>query len=331
MRFIIALITLLNAAGPASERPEWDNPSIVTVGTEKPHATMMVYPTAELAKAGRRAQSPWFQSLDGTWKFQGSLRPADRPLDFYRTDFSDAKWRTIPVPSCWQMHGFDIPIYTNIIYPWPQDPAAPPSVPQDFSPVGSYRRTFTVPAAWKGRTVYLHFAGVDSAFYVWVNGIKVGYNEDSRTPAEFDITPQLKPGSNLLAVEVYRFGDGAFLEDQDMWRMSGIYREVFLWSVAETHVRDVEIRSDLDSSYKDALLNVTAWVNRPGPCTLTAELLDAAGVAVGKTEAPCEQETELTMKLADVKKWSAESPYLYRLLLTLKDPGRSRSRAGVSW
>jgi beta-galactosidase len=321
MRFIIALITLLNAAGPASERPEWDNPSIVTVGTEKPHATMMVYPTAELAKAGRRAQSPWFQSLDGTWKFQGSLRPADRPLDFYRTDFSDAKWRTIPVPSCWQMHGFDIPIYTNIIYPWPQDPAAPPSVPQDFSPVGSYRRTFTVPAAWKGRTVYLHFAGVDSAFYVWVNGIKVGYNEDSRTPAEFDITPQLKPGSNLLAVEVYRFGDGAFLEDQDMWRMSGIYREVFLWSVAETHVRDVEIRSDLDSSYKDALLNVTAWVNRPGQCTLTAELLDAAGVAVGKTEAPCEQETELTMKLADVKKWSAESPYLYRLLLTLKDPG----------
>jgi len=200
MRFIIALFSLLLGVGSATERPEWDNPSIVKVGTEKPHATMMAYPTAELARTGQKAQSPWFYSLNGTWKFQGSLRPADRPLDFYRTDFSDAAWRTIPVPSSWQMHGFDIPIYANETYPWPQDPAAPPSVPKDFNPVGSYRRTFTIPPAWKGRTVYLHFAGVDSAFYVWMNGVKLGYNEDSRTPAEFDITPHLKPGTNLLAV-----------------------------------------------------------------------------------------------------------------------------------
>jgi beta-galactosidase len=321
MRFIIALFSLLIGAGSAAERPEWDNPSIVKVGTEKPHATMMVYPTAELAKAGQKAQSPWFQSLNGTWKFQGSLRPADRPLDFYRADFSDAAWRTIPVPSCWQMHGFDIPIYTNIIYPWPQDPAAPPNVPKDFNPVGSYRRTFTVPPAWKGRTVYLHFAGVDSAFYVWVNGAKLGYNEDSRTPAEFNITPHLKPGTNLLAVEVYRFGDGAFLEDQDMWRMSGIYREVFLWSVADRHVQDFEVQTELDGAYKDAKLEVRAVLNQPHECTLSAELFDATGQTVGAKAAACAEETELSIKIAGVKKWSAESPYLYKLLLTLKDSG----------
>ena len=323
MRLIVALFSLLICSGSAAERPEWDNPSVVKVGTEDPHATMMVYPTAELARTGQKAQSPWFRSLNGTWKFRGSLRPADRPLDFCRTDFDDTAWRTIPVPSCWQMHGFDIPIYTNIIYPWPQDPAAPPDVPKDFNPVGSYRRNFSVPPTWKGRTVYLHFAGVDSAFYVWVNGVKLGYSEDSRTPAEFNITPHLKEGTNLLAVEVYRFGDGAFLEDQDMWRMSGIYRDVYLWSVGERHVRDFEVRTELDSTYTDAGLMVKARVNEHGECTLAAELTDATGRSIGKTSAPCAEQTELTIKVPAVKKWSAESPYLYNLLLTLEDPSGS--------
>jgi beta-galactosidase len=280
---------------------------------------MMVYPTGELAKAGLPSQSPWHQSLNGAWKFQGTMRPADRPLDFYRTEFNDAAWRTIPVPSNWQMHGFDIPIYSNIIYPWPQDPKAAPNVPKDFNPVGSYRKSFSVPLAWKGRKVYLHFAGVDSAFYAWVNGVKIGYNEDSRTPAEFDITPHLQPGLNLLAVEVYRFGDGAFLEDQDMWRMSGIYRDVFLWSTAEQHVRDFEIQTELDADYKDAELKIAAEVNSPGKCALSADLFDAAGRSAGRAEAPCAPTTRLAIKAPGVKKWSAESPYLYHLLLSLKD------------
>jgi beta-galactosidase len=228
MRITMAVLAVSVIFCRARDRPEWNNPAIVKVGTEKPHATMMVYPTAALAMTGQIAQSPWYRSLNGSWKFQGSLRPADRPLEFYRPDFDDSSWRTIPVPSNWQLHGFDIPIYSNVLYPWPQDPKSAPNVPTDLSPVGSYRRTFTVPEGWKGRTVYLHFAGVDSAFYVWVNGVKLGYSEDSRTPAEFDITRHLKPGVNSLAVEIYRFGDGAFLEDQDMWRMSGIYRDVFL-------------------------------------------------------------------------------------------------------
>ena len=182
MKTWIGLLALMALPGFGADRPEWDNPKILHVGTEKPHATMMVYPTAELARTGEPAKSPWYHSLNGAWKFHGSPRPADRPLEFYRPGYNDSAWRTIPVPSSWQMHGFDIPIYTNIIYPWPQDPAAPPKPPHDWNPVGSYRTRFDRPANWSGRQVYLHFDGVDSCFYVWVNGKYVGYSEDSRTP-----------------------------------------------------------------------------------------------------------------------------------------------------
>src|ERR1035441_6272017 len=154
---LIAVFVALCAAAMAQERPEWDNPAIVHVGTEKPHATMMAYPSASLARTGDRAKSPWFQLLNGAWRFHGSLRPAERPLDFFRTDYNDSSWDTMPVPASWQMHGFDIPIYTNIIYPWPQDAAKPPQVPYEFNPVGSYRMHFTVPPAWQGRRIYLHF------------------------------------------------------------------------------------------------------------------------------------------------------------------------------
>ncbi|HWB97010.1 MAG TPA: glycoside hydrolase family 2 TIM barrel-domain containing protein, partial [Bryobacteraceae bacterium] len=302
-----------------AQRPEWDNPAIVHVGTERPHATMMVYPTVEMARAANPAASPWRLSLNGTWKFHGSVRPDQRPLDFYRPEFSDASWRDMPVPAAWQMHGFDIPIYTNIIYPWPQDPKAAPNVPYDFNPVGSYRTRFTVPSDWADRKVYLHFAGVDSCFYVWVNGVKLGYHEDSRTPAEFDITPHLKPGENLLAVEVYRFGDGAFLEDQDMWRMSGIYRDVFLWSTPQTHVRDFEVHTDLDRAYRDATLTVDAEVLNPGDAKLSGTLRDASG-AVAAELAPVNAAGKVTLRvsLANPRKWTAETPNLYQLVLSLR-------------
>ncbi len=320
MRFATMLF-LFCGAGFAADKPEWDNPAIVHIGTEKPHATMMVYPSAEVARAGK---SPWQQSLNGQWKFHGSMRPAERPVDFYRTDYNDAAWGTIPVPSAWQMHGFDIPIYTNIIYPWPQDPAKPPQVPYDFNPVGSYRMRFTVPPEWKGRQVYLHFDGVDSAFYAWVNGTKLGYSEDSRTPAEFNLTPHLKSGSNLLAVEVYRFGDGAFLEDQDMWRMSGIFRDVYLWSTPGQHVRDFEVRTELDNDYKDATLRVRAKLSnvsdKPAKVTLGASLEGVVKPASASIDIPAKGETEadLEIPVANPRKWSAEQPNLYKLLLTLK-------------
>jgi beta-galactosidase len=330
MRYTFLVFLGISLAATAADRPEWDNPAIVHVGTQKPHSTLMVYPSAELARTGDRAQSPWFLSLNGTWKFRGSLRPSDRPADFYRPDFSDATWDTIPVPSSWQMHGFDIPIYTNIIYPWPQDPSKPPQVPYAFNPVGSYRMHFTVPPAWNGRPVYLHFDGVDSAFYAWVNGHKLGYSEDSRTPAEFDLTPYLKAGSNLLAVEVYRFGDGAFLEDQDMWRMSGIFRDVYLYATAKQHLRDYEIHTDLDDQYRDATLRIKGWLTnaaeKDAKVTITAALSDAAGMPVGQPATATvelggksEAVNELSIPVSAPHKWSAETPYLYRLLLTVRN------------
>lgn len=324
------IIFLLFVAVASADKPEWDNPAIIHTGTLPPHTTMMSYPTAELAAGQDCAASPWFHLLNGSWKFHGSMRPSDRPRDFYRPEYSDADWGTIPVPASWQMHGFDIPIYTNIIYPWPQDRNGPPTPPYDFHPVGSYRRQFTLPSAWQGRRVLLHFAGVDSAFYAWVNGHKLGYHEDSRTPAEFDITPYAKPGVNLLAVEVYRFGDGAFLEDQDMWRMSGIYRDVYLWSTADQHIRDFEVHAGLDAVYRDSPFAVDAWVSNAARAarrlSITAELFDAGGRSVVRMTSPTvdvaaggEQKVTLAETVRSPHHWTAETPYLYKLLLTLRD------------
>lgn len=320
MRSFVSLFLFTALAGSLAAQ-EWADPKVIQVGAEKPHATMMAYPVAELARTLDRTRSPWFRTLNGDWKFHWSPDPMSRPVEFYKTEFNDKAWGLLPVPSNWQIQGHGVPIYTNIVYPWPQDPKAAPVVPREKNEVGSYRRTFTAPADWKGREVYLHFEGVDSAFYVWVNGQRAGYSEDSRTSAEFNITRLLKPGENLLAVEVYRFSDGAFLEDQDMWRMSGIFREVFLWSTAAAHVRDFEVITDLDAQYRDGSLRVKAEVLNPGG-SLTMELLDpdgkpaAAGVTKNATAA-----TELSMNVAAPKKWTAETPSLYTLLLTLKSAG----------
>ena len=189
----------------------------------------------------------------------------------------------LPVPSNWQMHGYGRPVYTNILYPFPQNPREAPVVPREKNEVGSYRRTFVVPAGWQGKQVFLHFEGVDSAFYVWINGQKAGYSEDSRTAAEFNITKMLKPGENVVAVEVYQYSDGSFVEDQDMWRMSGIFRDVYLWAAPETRVRDIEVRTELDGSYRDGTLRVKAWMASPAD-SLALELLDAQGRAVAPVQ-----------------------------------------------
>lgn len=310
MRTFLFAFTALTLT--AQQKPEWDDPSVIQAGAEKPRATFMVYPTRALALTHDRTKSPWHQSLNGTWKFNLSKNPASRPVNFFEAGFDDAAWKTIPVPSNWQMQGYDYPIYTNVLYPFPQSAKEPPSVPKDYNPVGSYRRTFTVPPAWKGRQVFLHFDGVDSAFYVWVNGKRAGYSEDSRTGAEFNITAHLKAGANLLAVEVYRYSDGAFLEDQDMWRMSGIFRDVYLWSAGSPHVRDFEVLTDLDANYKDATLRVKAELTGG---SIEAELLDAAGKSVGQAKGA----GEIAMAVSNPAKWTAETPNLYTLLLTVKD------------
>jgi beta-galactosidase len=242
------------------------------------------------------------------------------------------------VPSNWQLHGYGIPIYTNIVYPF-GDPD-PPRIPHDNNPVGSYRRSFTVPEAWRGRPVLLHFAGVESAFYVWLNGIRLGYSQGSRTPAEFELTPHLKPGENLLAVEVYRWSDGSYLEDQDFWRLSGIFRDVALVSPGALAIDDFEVRSDLDEEYRDAALAVDVVVAAhaaAGAVSVEAELLDPRGERVlgpltGTAEMPAAGSATVRLEgsVSNPAKWTAETPALYTLLLTLKDAAGSELEV-VPW
>ena len=224
----LALLTILLAAAGAQTRgPDWEDPTMIGQNKEPGHCTLMPYADAASALEGRRETSRFYRSLNGKWKFNWVNKPADRPTDFYQSDYDVSDWAEIPVPSNWQMHGYGRPIYLNMTYPFP---ANPPYIPHDYNPVGSYRRTFDLPKAWDGREVFLHFDGVKSAFYVWINGKKVGYSQGSMTPAEFNVTPYLQPGKNVIAAEVYRWSDGSYLEDQDMWRLSGIYRNVYLFA-----------------------------------------------------------------------------------------------------
>jgi len=310
-----------------SVRPEWQDEMRLHEGTEAPAATMAVFPDEASAQALRREASPFFASLNGTWKIAYVTKPADRIADFWQPGFDDSAWKTIPVPSNVEVQGFGIPIYTNITYPWKV--TNPPVIPADYNPVSAFRRTFTIPPAWQGREIFLTFDGVNSFFYLWLNGHKLGFSKDSRTPATFRATPWLKGGENLLAVEVFRWNDGSYLEDQDFWRLSGIFRDVFLWSVPPVHLRDFEVRTDLDGNYRDAVLVVRAAIaGDPRGCSIEAALRDPAGRELFRaplTSRPQAAEDgfdfELSRPVAEPLQWSAETPQLYRLLLTLKDAG----------
>ncbi|VGO19762.1 glycoside hydrolase family 2 TIM barrel-domain containing protein [Pontiella sulfatireligans] len=308
-------LAILAALSPVSRATEWNDLSILQVNREAPRASMMVFPDAKAAMEYDRTSSPWFQSLNGEWKFNWVRSPKDRPVDFYKSDYDVKNWGTIPVPSNWEMKGHGLRIYTNIKYPFKMDP---PHAPTDWNPVGSYRREFTVSKGWKDRETYMVFDGVQSAFYLWINGEKVGYSQGSRTPAEFNISKYLKEGANTLAVEVYRWSDGSYLEDQDFWRLSGIYRDVYLWSTAKTHVRDFTVVTDLDEQYKDATLKVAVEILNPKGSVEIA-LLDADGKKMGRAGSPSAPSVALEIPVAAPAKWSAETPKLYTALITLKD------------
>ncbi|ELS58246.1 glycoside hydrolase family 2 TIM barrel-domain containing protein [Streptomyces viridochromogenes] len=335
-----ATVHAADGDGAAAGTPEWNGDiSLFQVGAEPPHTTLMPYADVRQALAADRTRSPYRLSLDGKWKFAYAERPDDRDTDFYRTDVDDRDWDTIPVPSVWQTHGYDRPIYVNITYPYwgpnglGEDPQ-PPAAPTRYNPVGQYRRTFTVPKDWSGRRTFLHFEGVKSAHYVWINGELVGYKEDSFTPAEYDITKYLKPGTNQIAVEVYRYSDGDWLEDQDMIRLSGIFRSVYLYSTPAVHLRDFKLDTPLSDDYRTADLSVTASVrdyggSGAGRYTVETQVYDADGhpvwsrplqipVTVG---AVGEDATATATKSVPAPKlWSAEHPYLYTAVLRLRDP-----------
>ncbi|MGD8777897.1 MAG: glycoside hydrolase family 2 TIM barrel-domain containing protein [Ignavibacteria bacterium] len=341
---ITVLTILLGISGHSfaqyslGELPDWENPTVYQINREPAHLSFIHYPDARSALVDNDLEvtSPYHKSLDGKWKFNWSKNPAERPADFYKTDYDVSKWDDIKVPATWQTEGYGTAIYVNEKYPFhPEYPVNPPLLPQDNNPVGSYRTTFTVPGDWDGRNVYIHFGGVKSAFYIWVNGKKVGYSQGSMTPSEFDLTTYLQKGENQLAVEVYRWSDGAYLEDQDMWRFSGIFRSVYLYATPKVHLLDFFVRAKLDDRYEDGLLHITAKVRNSSEenlkfANVEAYLYDDEGNMLGNAPV-VESKTEswlpsgmtgvvqLHATIGNPKKWTAETPNLYTVILVLKD------------
>jgi len=337
---------LVASASAASLPAEIEDPQCLGINKEPWHAALMPYANLREALAANRHASTFCRSLNGPWKFHWVKRPELRPTDFYQPDFDVSGWKEIPVPSNWQVLGYGTPYYRNNGYIFQRDfPHVMSDPPKDWTaydernPVGSYRREFELPAEWSGRRVFITFDGVDSAFFLWINGEKVGYSVNSRNAAEFDVTKYVKPGKNVVAAEVYRFSAGSFLEDQDMWRLSGIFRNVTLWSAPQVHIRDFFVKTDLDAQYKDATVELTAKVRNYSTQAgseqiVTARLFDSAGKLVARTSnrigtfAPGqEQVVALKVPVANPAKWTAETPNLYSLVLTTAALDRQRPAA----
>lgn len=301
-------------------RPDWENPAIFAIGTLPARATAFPFESRETALTGDRSRSRRFLSLNGPWKFVFSPDANTLPVGFERPDFDVSSWKTIPVPADWQAEGYDQARYNNITYPFP---ANRPLIPHATNPVGSYRRDIDIPAGWSEQDIVLHIGAAGSAYYVWVNGQKVGYAQDSKLPSEFDVTRFLHPGRNSIAIQVYRWSDGSYLEDQDFWRVSGIEREIFLMAAPRTRVRDFFAHAGFDEESGAGTLAVDVAVT-PGAATSARYIVmdGARTVLEGRQTVPAgdaERSVTLTGRLENVKPWTAETPDLYRLLVELYD------------
>ncbi len=327
---MLAVLVIIPAA--AQQRPEWQSQYAVGLNKLNPHAYVWPYATAADVQKGAYEESPYYMSLNGKWKFHWVKNPDTRPKDFYKPSFYTGGWADINVPGNWERQGYGTAIYVNETYEFDDKmfnfKKNPPLVPSEENEVGSYRRTFTIPAGWEGRRVILCCEGVISFYYAWVNGEFLGYNQDSKTPAEWDITNKLKKGENTIALEVYRWSAGAYLECQDMWRLSGIERDVYLYSTPKQYISDYKVTSILEkNTYKDGVfeLDVTVEGAAAGIATVAYELQNEAGKTVLNGSQPVKSRglsnliTFDEKRIPDVEKWSAEHPNLYTLILELKD------------
>ena len=290
------------------EALDWENPEIFQKNREAPHASYIPYDTVEGALATDRDRSPYYRSLNGMWKFHWVPKPSERPKDFYRVSFDVGSWDEIPVPSNWELQGYGVPIYVDAGLPFAENPE-PPFVDHEDNPVGSYRRSFTVPESWRDGEIYLRFGGVRSAMYVWVNGREVGYSEGSKTPAELRVTDFVRTGENTLAVEVYRYSDGSYLEDIDYWRVSGIERDVFLFATPRDHLWDFFVHADADGRLK-------LEVETRGSPSVSMRLLDELGSTVVEQD----DVSSVDLRVEAPLLWTAETPNLYTLVLSV--PGQ---------
>jgi beta-galactosidase len=324
-----------DSLGGAPVPAEIEDPECIGINKEPAHATLMPYANLKEALAANRHASTFCRSLNGMWKFNWVSWPQARPVDFYKTTYDVSAWKEIPVPSNWQLLGYGTPYYRNLGYTFKRDfPKVMSTPPKNFTayeernPVGSYRRDFDVPADWKGRQIFIAFDGVDAGFFLWINGQKVGYSINSRNVAEFDITKYVKPGKNMVAAEVYRYTTGSYLEDQDMWRLSGIFRNVTIWSSPQQHIRDFFVKTDLDDRYINANVEVIAKVKNFGSKPANASKLKATlyngetTVASSDVNVPVmkpgeEVSVKLSFPVQNPDKWTAETPKLYTTVLTL--------------
>lgn len=301
-------------------KPAWQDQSVFQINRMSPHAHFIPFATIEEARTEEKWNSSMIQSLNGMWKFHLAQKPSERPHWFFMDDFDTREWDEIKVPANWEVEGYDYPIYTNVQYPHDR---TPPVIQDHYNPVGSYKRTFKIPSEWKGQQVVLHFGAVSSAMNVFVNEQFVGYSEDSKTPAEFDITSFLKKGKNSLAVEIFRWSDASYLEDQDFWRMSGITRDTYLKVRKNQKLVDFHVISGLDQNYKNGTFSLGMDLVNSAEKSLSVEVQLMDGTtqvysASHQVTKPNETVT-ITTEIENVKQWSAEIPNLYELIISLKN------------
>jgi len=325
-KYLVCFCFISNFAFGQSQN-DWENPAVFQVNQVLPHTNLMPFNSVKEAITLDKKASPNFLSLNGTWEFNFSENLEKAPKNFYQDNYNRKNWNTIKVPSNWEMQGFGAAKFRNIGQPYN---SKPPLVPKEYNPIGSYYRTFKVDKNWKHKKHFLHFEGVQSASYVWINGVKVGYNQGAFEPAEYDITPYLKNGKNSIAVKVLHYSDGSYLEDQDTWRLAGIFRDVYIKSTPKKYIHDYYVSTDLDDNYKNATLNIEAFVHQENQenYTVKATVLDSNKKQILKETLSSTEKNVLNNNFDKVsdsftvenpKKWSAEHPNLYTLVLELLD------------
>lgn len=328
MRYLFILLFLLIArtiTGQATSNHDWENPRVFAINKEAARSMFLPFADKQGAIDNKYENSPYYLSLNGTWKFKFSPSPAGRPIDFYTDNYRTLDWDDIQVPGNWELQGYGILMYANAEYPYPKNP---PYIDNADNPVGSYKREFILPEGWENRKVYLHFAAGAAAMYVWVNGLKVGYSQGTKVPAEFDITRYIKNGTNTIAVEAYRWCDGSYLEDQDFWRLSGIEREVYLYSTAQVRIVDYFAHTSLDENYQNSPFSVDVTVRNENRHsvnqTVEVEILDGGKTIINKQvsihlNGTDSKNINVSQLVKKPRQWSAEVPNLYTLVITLKN------------
>ncbi len=323
MRKNILLCTLaLTGLTAFAQKDEWQDPNVNAINRAPMHTNYFAYESENAALKGCRTSSDNYMSLNGMWKFHWVKDADQRPMtDFYKVGFNDKGWATMQVPGMWEMNGYGDPVYIDSGYAWRnQHPNNPPYVPEENNHVGTYRKEITLPSEWKGREIMAHFGSVTSNMYLWVNGQFVGYSEDSKLEAEFNLTKYLKPGKNLIVFQVFRWCDGTYLEDQDLFRFSGVARDCYLYTRTINHIEDIRVTPDLDAQYKDATLRVD--IQMKGKGTVDLKLLDKAGKEVASSQVKGSGKQSVTLSVSNPAKWTAETPNLYKLVANLSENGK---------